>query len=193
MRKNTFPLMLLLSLTTLAVAQDNAKTDRVKIDDDQTYLVLSTKRIQTMEKELDEVAAKGFRVLYGAPTQQFDMAILLKRVPEAGQSPYSYRILATAHNKTMEKELNEAAGQGYRLLPRTVIFKQSFFIAELTMLLEREPKSTRSYEYKLVSAGKETKLHKKIDEAIAQGFSPVTMITIGDHVIVMEKETKVRQ
>ena len=53
MRKNIFPLMLLLSLTTLAAAQDNVKTDRVKIDDDQSYLVLSTKRIQTMEKELD--------------------------------------------------------------------------------------------------------------------------------------------
>ena len=185
--------MLLLSLTTLAVAQENPKTESVKIDDDQTYLVLSTKRIQTMEKELDEVAAKGFRVLYGAPTQQFDMAILLKRVPEAAQSPYSYRILATSRNKTMEKELNEAAGQGYRLLPRTIIFKQGFFTAELTMLMEREPKSTRSYEYKLVSGGKETKLHKKIDEAVAQGFSPVTMIIIGEHVIVMEKEITVRQ
>ena len=49
--------------------------------------------------------------------------------------------------------------------------------------MEREPKSTKSYEYKLVSAGKESKLHKKIDEAIAQGFTPVTMITMGDHVI----------
>ena len=193
MRKNIFPLMLLLSLTTLAVAQDNVKTDRVKIDDDQSYLVLSTKRIQTMEKELDEVAAKGFRVLYGAPTQQFDMAILLKRVPEAAQSPYSYKLLATSRNKTMEKELNETAAQGYRLLPRTIIFKQGFFTAELTMLMEREAKSTKSYEYKLVSAGKETKLHKKIDEAVAQGFSPVTMIIIGDHVIVMEKETTVSQ
>ena len=193
MRKNIFPLMLLLSLTTLAVAQDNAKTDRVKIDDDQSYLVLSTKRIQTMEKELDEVAAKGFRVLYGAPTQQFDMAILLKRVPEAAQSPYSYKLLATSRNKTMEKELNETAAQGYRLLPRTIIFKQGFFTAELTMLMEREAKSTKSYEYKLVSAGKESKLHKKIDEAIAQGFTPVTMITMGDHVIIMEKETTVSQ
>ena len=193
MRNSILPLMLLLSLTTLVAAQDNPKTDRVKIDDDQTYLVLSTKRIQTMEKELDEVAAKGFRVLYGAPTQQFDMAILLKRVPEAAQSPYSYKVLATVRNKTMEKELNEAAAEGYRLLPRTIIFKQGFFTSELTMLMEREPKSTRSYEYKLVSAGKETKLHKKIDEAVAQGFSPVTMIIIGEHVVVMEKETTTSQ
>jgi hypothetical protein len=187
MRKNIFALMLLLMLTTSVVSQDKSRTDRVTVDDDQNYLVLSTKRIQTMEKELDEAAAKGFRVLYGAPTQQFDLAILLKRVQDPGQAPYSYKILATARNKTMEKEMNEAAQQGYRLLPRTVVFKQGLFTAELTMLMEREPKSNKSYEYKLVVAGKETKFHKKIDEAIAQGFSPVTMITIGEHVIVMEK------
>jgi hypothetical protein len=193
MKKIIPALMLLLSLTTSAVTQDKVKTDKVKIDDDQNYLVLSTKRIQTMEKELDEVAAKGFRVMYGAPTLQFDMAILLRRVQDSAQAPYSYKILATIRNKTMEKELNEFAKQGYRLLPRTIIFKQGFFTAEMVMLMEREPKSSKSYEYKLVTAGKETKLHKKIDEAVAQGFSPVTMITIGEHVIVMEKETIMSQ
>lgn len=193
MRKNFFALALLLTLAASAASQDKTRTDKVPIDPDQSYLVLSTKRIQTIEKELDEVAAKGFRVLYGAPTQQFDMALLLKRVQDAGQAPYSYKVLATTRNKTMEKEMNDAASQGYRLLPRTVIFKQGLFTAELVMLMEREPKSNNSYVYKLVTAGKETKLHKKIDESIAQGFSPVTMITIGEHVIVMEKEAGTNQ
>lgn len=193
MRKNFCALMMVLSLITLAVAQDKAKTDIAKIDDDQNYVVLSTKRIQTMEKELDGAAIKGFRVLYGAPTLQFDMAILLKRVQESGQAPYNYKVLATSRNKTMEKELNEVAKQGYRLLPRTIIFKQGFLTAELVMLMEREPKPEKRYDYKLVTASKETKLHKKIDEAMTQGFSPITMITIGEHVIVMEKETKVSQ
>lgn len=192
MRKTVLTLMLL-SLIASAVAQDRAKTDGVKIDDDQTYLVLSTKRIQTMEKELDEAAAKGFRVLYGAPTEHWDMAILLRRVQDSEQAPYSYKVLATSRNKTMQKELNEVAGQGYRLLPRTIIFKQGLLTAELVMLMEREPKSGKSYEYKLVTAGKETKLHTKIDEAVTQGFTPVTMITIGQHVVVMEKETTAAQ
>jgi hypothetical protein len=192
-RKPIFVLTLLLALTASAAAQDKPRTDSVKIDDDQTYLVLSTKRIQTMEKELDEAAAKGFRVLYGAPTEQWDMAILLRRVQDSEQAPYGYKVLATSRNKTMQKEMNEVAKQGYRLLPRTIIFKQGLFTAEMVMLMEREPKSGRSYEYKLVSAGKETKLHKKIDEAVAQGFTPVTMITIGGHVVVMEKETAATQ
>lgn len=185
MRSSILTLILLCSTFTLALGQD-----KVKIEEDQSYLVLSTKRIQTMEKELDEVARKGFRVMYGAPTQSFDMAILLQRAPEAKNEPYGYRILATTRNKTMEKELNEFASQGYRLLPRTIVFKQGFFTAELLMIMERDPHVKNNYEYKLVTAGKETKLHKKIDQAMGEGFVPITMVTIGDHVVVMEKETK---
>ncbi|HET6890847.1 MAG TPA: hypothetical protein VFH31_07070 [Pyrinomonadaceae bacterium] len=188
MRPIILTLFLLCATFTLAHAQD-----KVKIDEDQNYLVLSTKRIQTMEKELDEVARKGFRVLYGAPTQSFDMAVLLQRASEAKDEPYGYRILATSRNKTMEKELNEFASQGYRLLPRTIVFKQGLFTSELLMIMERDPHVKRNYEYKLVSAGKETKLHKKIDEAMAAGFVPVTMVTIGDHVVVMEREAKTPQ
>lgn len=188
MRTTILTLILLCSTFTLAIAQD-----KLKIDEDQNYLVLSTKRIQTMEKELDEVARKGFRVLYGAPTQQFDMAILLQRAPEAKDDPYGYKILATTRNKTMQKEMNEFASQGYRLLPRTIVWKQGFFTSELLMIMERDPHVKMTYEYKLVTASKETKLHKKIDEAISQGFAPVTMVTIGEHVVVMEREAKPAQ
>jgi hypothetical protein len=184
MPRNILILIFLCLPLTLALGQD-----KTKIDEDQSYLVLSTKRIQTMEKELDEVARKGFRILYGAPTQSFDMAILLKRVPEAKNEPYGYRILATSRTKTMEKELNEFASQGYRLLPRTITFKSGFLTNELLMILERDPQAKMKHEYKLISADKETKLHKKIDEAGAQGFLPITMVTMGDHIIVLERET----
>jgi hypothetical protein len=63
-----------------------------------------------------------------------------------------------------------------------------FITNELVMLAEREPNSAKSYEYKLLMASKETKLHKKIDEAIAQGYAPITMIIMGDHIVVMERE-----
>ena len=183
--KNIFAFVVLLCLATFAAAQEKTSPVKLDIEDGQTYLVLSTKRIQTMEKELGEAAAKGFRVLYGAPTQQFDMAILMERSPETAS--FDYKIMATVRLKTMEKELNEFAKQGYRLLPRTIIFKQGFLTAEMVMLMERAPNSGKIYEYKLINAGKETKLHKKMDSAISEEFNPVTMITIGEHVVVMEK------
>jgi hypothetical protein len=191
MKKYILALFLTAAMTIFVSAQ-NKTADLVKVDDGQSYLVLSTKKIGTMEKELEEAAAKGFRVLYGAPTQQYDMALFLERL-KPNESPYSYKIMATMRNKTMEKELNEFASQGYRLLPRTLVFKQGFITAEMVMLMERAPDSGKAYEYKLISAGKETKLHTKIDDAAAEGFAPITMITIGEHVVVMEKETALKQ
>lgn len=191
MKKYIFALALMSAMTIFVSAQSKP-ADLVKVEDDQSYLVLSTKKLSTMEKELDEAAAKGFRVLYGAPTQQFDMALFLKR-NDANETPYNYKIMATIRLKTMEKELNEFAAQGYRLLPRTLVFKQGFLTAEMVMLMERAPNSGKAYEYKLVNAGKETKLHTKIDASIADGFAPVTMITIGEHIVVMEKESALKQ
>ncbi|HEX6622508.1 MAG TPA: hypothetical protein VF064_02265 [Pyrinomonadaceae bacterium] len=137
MKRTIAVLALLVSLCAPVPAQDKDKTGKIRIEADQNYPVLSTKRIQTMEKEL-----------------------------------------------------NEAAREGYRLLPRTIVYKEGFFTAEMVMVMERAPRSNKSYEYKLVRATKETSLHRKIDEAGAQGFAPITMVIIGEHVIITEKETE---
>jgi hypothetical protein len=78
---------------------------------------------------------------------------------------------------------------GYRILPRTIIFKQGFLTAEIVTIMEREADSKVAYEYKLVEAGKEVKLQSKIDAARAEGFNPITITTIAVNVVVMEKIT----
>lgn len=192
--KKIFALTILVcafSALTFAQQKENAVDklvfDGVQVEDNQSYLVLSTKRIQTMEKELDKAAANGFRIVYGAPAEGVDMALLLENVRLKGEGNYSYKILATSRPKTMEKELNEMAAQGYRLLPRTITFKMGFITGELLMIMEHAPASDKKYDYKLAIGEKETKLHKKMDAFIAQGYSPVTMITGGVHIVVMEK------
>lgn len=192
MKKYIISLILIISVAMLASAQDksSAAQSRVAIDADQNYLILSTKRLQTMEKELDEAAAKGFRVLYGAPTASFDIALFLKRLEKGENQPFTYKMLATSRLNTMEKELNGHAAQGYRLLPRTIVFKQGFLTAEVVTVMEREPDSKVAYEYKLIDAGKEVKLQSKMDHVIAEGFAPLTMITLRENVVVMEKITE---
>lgn len=183
MKKYIFAFITVIFMTALIAAQD-----KVKIEPDQSYLVLSTKKLKTMESELNEVSAQGFRVLYGAPTTAYDIAVLLKRLDDTESAPYTYKVLATSLIKTMEKELNENAANGYRLLPRTIAFKPGLLAAELVTLMERAPNSAVKYEYKLVGASRETKLHKLIDAAIAEGYAPSTMIRLGKTVVVMEKE-----
>jgi len=106
MNKYIFAFITMIFMTALIAAQD-----RVKIEPDQSYLVLSTKKLKTMESELNEVSAQGFRVLYGAPTTAYDIAVLLKRLDDTESAPYTYKVLATSLIKTMEKELNENAAR----------------------------------------------------------------------------------
>lgn len=185
MKQTIIALPLVLILSVFALAQDK---DRVELEEDQNYLVLSTKKISTMEKELDEVAAKGFKVLYAAPTQQFDMALFLKRDDDSREAPAVYKILATSRLSTMQKEIDELAAEGFRFLPRTAIFKHGIFTAEFVTIMEKLPHPKFRYEYMLVQGRKETKVHKEIEAGMSEGFKPVSMIILGEHVVVMEKE-----
>ena len=86
-------LLTLLAVYTLSDAQ-------VLKPDEQRYKLLATARTSTMEKELNEAATHGYRILVGSPTSGNEMAIFLER---AGSSvePYRYKLLATARTSTM--------------------------------------------------------------------------------------------
>ena len=76
-----------------------------------------------MEEELAEAAALGFRIVTGSPTSGNEMALLLERVATPPDT-YEYQLLATTRTSTMQEELAEAAAEGFRLLPRTMIAKR---------------------------------------------------------------------
>lgn len=162
---------------------------RLKIEPGQRYLVLETVKTSTMQKELDEAAARGFRVVFGAPTGGPEMAILMERAPE-GSEPYRYKLLATTRTKTMQKEINDVAAEGYRLLPRTVISKDALFGIEAILVLERAPGNASRYEYKIFSTESTSKLQKEVAEAEAEGYVVTGMVSRGEHMVILEKETR---
>jgi len=77
------------------------------------YKLLATTRTSTMQKEINETAAEGYRILVGAPTSGSEMALFLSREGTVAD-PYQYKLLATTRTGTMQKELNETADAGYR-------------------------------------------------------------------------------
>jgi hypothetical protein len=164
-----------------------AKRAKLKIEPDQRYLMLATVKTSTMQKELDEAAAQGFRVVTGSPTSMGEWAVLLERVADAS-SPYVYRLLATTKISTMRKELNEAAAEGYRLLPRTMTSKEGFLSVEVVMLVEKAPNSDRRYEYRLYATTSEKKMRAEIEKAEAEGFTLAGMVSRGEHMVIMERE-----
>ena len=153
------------------------------------YKLLATTRTSTMQKEIDETAAQGYRILVGAPTSGSEMALFLARDGTVSD-PYKYKLLATGRTGTMQKELNEVADAGYRLIPSTMISKQQFMGGiEVVMILEKPPKIMHYYEYKLLATTLTSTLQKEVDEAKGAGFVIIGMVSRGEHLVIMERES----
>ena len=79
------------------------------------YVILTGGADDVLEKEMNEAAAKGFRL------HPYGGADLMERRP--GATPlYQYRVLHTSMVATMRKELAEAVRQGYEVLLGSGLF-----------------------------------------------------------------------
>jgi hypothetical protein len=174
---------ILLAVSSICFAQDK------KADTTQQYKLLATTKTSTMQKEIAEASAAGYRILVGAPTSGSEMALFLSKDGTVAD-PYSYKLLATTRTGTMQKELNELAAGGYRLVPSTMIAKaQLIGGVEIVMLLEKPPVVKKQYEYKLLATNLTSTLQKEVTEAKDAGFVIVGMVSRGEHMVVMERET----
>jgi hypothetical protein len=97
------------------------------------YKLLATRKTGTMQKELLQEAALGFRYL--ATTHGLGgMAVVLERdvtvdLKQPGATR-EYRLLATVREKTTQKEISEALSEGFRILDLTTI-------GEFILILDR--------------------------------------------------------
>jgi hypothetical protein len=167
----------------------------LKIEAGQHFVLLATTKTGTMQKEMNEAADSGFRVRMGAPTSDSEIVILMERLATPPDL-YKYELLATKRTGTMDKELNEAGDRGFRLLPQTMIAKKERISlgiggnVEIVTVLEKAPKSSVRYQYKLLATSRTSTMEKEIREAEAAGFILVSICSRGEHMVIMEKELK---
>ena len=160
------------------------------LDLTQRFLLLATQKTSTMQKELDEASAAGYRILTGSPTSQTEMAIILEKVGTPANN-YEYLLLATTKTSTMQKELGEAASQGFRLLPSTLISKKRRFgNPEIVVLLEKVAGSSQKYDYLLLATNRTSTLQKEMSQAIEEGYEVVGMLSHGEHMVILERTAK---
>ncbi|HVF46851.1 MAG TPA: hypothetical protein VNA17_04730 [Pyrinomonadaceae bacterium] len=180
--KLIFSTAILLMTAIASLGQDQ------KSEENLQYKLLATTRTSTMQKEINETAAQGYRIIVGAPTSGSEMALFLSRDGSVSE-PYQYKLLATTRTGTMQKELNEMAEGGYRLIPSTMIAKKQLFGGvEIVMIMERPPRVKRAYEYKLLATTRTSTLQKEVTEAKEAGFLIVGMVSRDEHMVVMERE-----
>jgi hypothetical protein len=154
-----------------------------RADEPVQYRVLATNKTSTMQKELTEAAAAGFRfgAVMGGETAMggSEVVVVMQKVP--GVARYEYQLLATSKTSTMQKELQQAADAGY-LYKGQSVFKSMFGGAEVAIILEREAGVTASkerHEYRLLATSKTSTMQKELDAAGAQSFE-IVGLTLGE-------------
>lgn len=153
--------------------------------DTTDYRVLATNKTSTMQQEMQEASASGFRfsAVMGGETSfgGKEVVVLMQKSP-AGRT-YEYRLLATNRTSTLQKELQDAANDGFEFVGQTV-FESLFGGKEVAAILERESNApiTQKWEYKLIATKRTSTLQKELQEIGAQGFAAVGM-TVGQTAI----------
>ncbi len=104
------------------------------------YKLLATNKTSTMQKELREAGAEGFRYRGQSVAQTSfggkEVVVILEREIDGPAKTYAYKLAATKRTKTMEKELNQAGEEGFRLMGLTVS-ETAFGGKELVSILMR--------------------------------------------------------
>ena len=139
------------------------------------YRMLATSKTSTMEKELNEGAAAGYRfskVMGGKATNGGQVIIAMVKEPVVpGQEIRKYRLLATTRTSTMQTEIQQLADGGYSYLDHTIFEsatggKEVVVIMELDSLKNQEPRSS----YRLLATTRTSTMQKELRDAGTQGY-----------------------
>ncbi len=169
-------------LVVLAAAQ--AAGTVLAGSDQYEYLLLATNKTSTMQRELSEGAADGYRfkaVMGGNTAFGGAETVTVMARDQTNQEPgrYKYRLLATNKTSTMQKELQAAGDEGYEYCGQTV-FETAFGGREVVVILERDTqKQTPRFEYRLLATKKTSTMQKELREAGEDGFELVGL-TVGE-------------
>jgi hypothetical protein len=144
------------------------------------YQVLATSKTSTMEKEMNEAGALGFKfaAVMGGETGfgGKEVVVLMQKGGDV-KGNFRYKLLATSRTSTMQKEMTAAATDGYDYVGQTV-FESTFGGEEVVSIVERGAQATSAFVYKLIATSKTSTLQKEANELGGEGFQALGM-TIG--------------
>jgi hypothetical protein len=135
---------------------------------EEAYKLLATKRTSTMENEINEMAADGYRFAgtMGGDMQGGEIISIMARVPLVeGKGRYRYKLLATNRTSTMQKELQEMSDLGYEYVGDTA--RNEIIVI---MELDTANKDRTRYEYKLLATSRTSTMQKELNEAVREGY-----------------------
>jgi hypothetical protein len=139
------------------------------------YRVLATKKTSTMEKELNAAGAEGFRFegVMGGNTEwggSEAVAVVSREREVEKRASFQYKLLAASKTATMQREMQQAADQGFGYRGQTV-YETAFGGKEVVIIMERDGDvKPERHEYKLLATSKTSTMQKELIEAGEAGF-----------------------
>ncbi|NOT60035.1 MAG: hypothetical protein HOP19_07395 [Acidobacteria bacterium] len=147
----------------------------------EEYYFLNVQATGTLEKELNQNAAQGWRLLLLPKANNSDtMGALLKK-PGAEAPRYEYKVLAAQRIGTLENEFKAAIAEGYDF--RGVMTTERVLVGNETLIvLERlAGQKTAKLEYIFLNTKKESTLQKETEAAVSQGYVPSGFVRTMDN------------
>jgi hypothetical protein len=128
----------------------------------------------------------------------FCTALLLAGSIAVSAQQFEYKLLATNRVTTMEKEMNEAANEGYRF--KEVISGETAFGGDETLVVmarESDAKHSARFDYKLLATSKTSTMQKELQAAGDAGFEhcgvSVFKKTLGvEVVVILERDRELK-
>lgn len=174
-------MLLFVSFVGVAAQESAPAPDKKPVKIEFEYRMLATNRTTTMEKEMNDAAAEGFRFMEVISGETFfggseAMVVMIRPVDSNTKGRYEYKLLATTKTSTMQKELQTAGDAGFEHCGQSV-FKKTFG-TEVMVILERDRSAKpRLWDYKLLATRKTSTMQKEVMEAAAEGYQFVGFST----------------
>lgn len=153
------------------------------------YVVLATTMKGTMEKELTDAVARGYRLATVAEAGDEMMFALEKRAPS--EAAPEYRLITTTRTGKLEREVLAGVADGYRLLPMALSAQDRYAVLgrshEMVAIMEKSPNQL-PIQYKFLATKRVAKLQKELADEAAAGWSLNRLfLTYEEQMILLEK------
>ena len=106
-----------------------------------------------------------------------EVVVLMQKGGTVADGKFRYKLLATSKTSTMQKEMSDAAMDGYDYVGQTV-FKSLFGGEEVVSIVERGANTESDFIYRLIATSKTSTLQKEANDMGKDGFQALGM-TVG--------------
>lgn len=170
-----------------AAVKDGAKEKKVNLsaaDYSRPYVLIATSKTSTLEKEIAEAVAHGYRLQSGSAGDE--LVYLMERQDE--KSPQAdYLLLSTTKTETLEREMNQAATRGYRLHPLSLAGVYKSLSATFEAVAVMEKRESPAVEYRVIGTARAGTFEKELTAAGEQGWELLATVRSGAFTAVLQR------